>query len=227
MVEELKKSVCEANIGLESHGLVISTWGNVSGYDPEKELMVIKPSGVPYCELTPGKMVVVDLKGHVAEGKLKPSSDTPTHLVLYRKFRKLGGIVHTHSKWATTWAQAGVSIPPLGTTHADYFYGEIPCTHKMTETEVTREYEAETGHVIVRTMANMDPLKVPAILVRSHGPFCFGRTPHEALTNSVVLEHVAEMAYHTLALNQTKSIEDFLLDKHYLRRHGKRAYYGQ
>lgn len=227
MLEQLKEDVCQANLDLVKHGLVVFTWGNVSGFDRSSELMVIKPSGVEYSVMKPSDMVVVDLNGQVVEGKLRPSSDTPTHLELYRAFVTLGGIVHTHSTWGTIWAQAGRAIPPLGTTHADYYYGEIPCTRKLNEAEVKGSYEFETGRVIVETFKNHDPAAIPGVLVSSHAPFAWGRDAHDAVHNAVVLEKVAEMAYHTLALNNVSAIDQYLLDKHYLRKHGKNAYYGQ
>jgi len=227
MLEELKHSVYEANLDLVKHGLVIFTWGNVSGIDRERGLVVIKPSGVSYDTMKVTDMVVVDLDGRVVEGTLKPSSDTATHLVLYKAFPKTGGIVHTHSSWATAWAQAGKAIPALGTTHTDYFYGPIPCTRKLTEKEISTAYEAETGHVIVETFAGLDPEAVPGVLVTNHAPFAWGKDPHEAVHNAKVLEEVAQMAYHTLQINPSASIDQYLLDKHYFRKHGKNAYYGQ
>ena len=228
MLEELKKIVCEANLELPKYGLVTFTWGNVSAIDRTSGLVVIKPSGVEYDTMTADDMVVVDLDGNVVEGKWKPSSDTPTHLVLYKAFSGLGGIVHTHSRHATSWAQAGRGIPAYGTTHADYFYGEIPCTRKMTAEEIRGEYEAETGNVIVETFADRDPNAIPAALVHSHGPFAWGKDAHEAVHNAVVLEEVAMMAMQTEALCPgAVPMQQELLDKHYLRKHGKNAYYGQ
>ncbi len=227
MLEDLKKDVCEANIELVKHGLVIFTWGNVSGIDREKNLIVIKPSGVDYDNMKPSDMVVLDLDGNIVEGDLNPSSDTPTHLVLYRNFKNIGGVVHTHSPWATSWAQAGKSIPALGTTHADYFYGSIPCTRKLNEKEIIGSYEAETGNVIVETFSETNPDDVPAVLVNNHGPFAWGKDVFNAVHNAVVMEEVAKMSYHTLMLNKVPSIDQVLLDKHYLRKHGKNAYYGQ
>lgn len=223
----LKEKVFKANLDLVKHGLVIFTWGNVSSIDREKGLVVIKPSGISYETMKASDMVVVDLEGNQVEGTLKPSSDTPTHLVLYRAFPAIGGIVHTHSSWATAWAQAGRAIPALGTTHADYFYGDIPCTRKLTEEEVKRAYEAETGKVIVETFQQLDPLALPGVVVCNHGPFAWGKSAHEAVHNAKVLEEVARMAYHTLQLNPEAQFDRFLLDKHYLRKHGKNAYYGQ
>jgi len=228
MLQELKEQVMLANQELQRQGLVIYTWGNVSGIDRERGLVVIKPSGVAYEELTPEKMVVLDLEGKIVEGKLRPSSDTPTHLELYRKFTEIGGVVHTHSKWATIWAQAGRGIPCRGTTHADYFYGEIPCTRILNEEEVAQAYELNTGRVIVERFQGINPLEMPAVLVAEHGPFTWGRDCHEAVHNSVVLEQVAEMAYFTrLLTGHDRPISRHVLEKHYLRKHGPGAYYGQ
>ncbi|MGN1004090.1 MAG: L-ribulose-5-phosphate 4-epimerase [Oscillospiraceae bacterium] len=228
MLEQLKEQVCEANLLLPKHGLVTFTWGNVSALDRETGLIVIKPSGVEYDRMTADDMVVVDLDGTVVEGHYKPSSDTPTHAALYRAFPELGGIVHTHSRWATSFAQAGRGIPPLGTTHGDYFYGEIPCTRPMTPEEIAGEYEKETGNVIIETFRGIDPLIVPAVLVHSHGPFTWGRNAGEAVHNAVVLEEVAFMAFHAIQLRpEIGPMQKELLDKHYLRKHGKNAYYGQ
>ena len=231
MLEELKQQVCQANLMLPQHGLVTFTWGNVSGVDREKGLMVIKPSGVAYEGMSPEDMVVVSLAdGQRVEGKWKPSSDTDTHLALYRAFPELGGIVHTHSRWATSFAQAGRGIPAMGTTQGDYFYGEIPCTRKMTPAEIAGSYELETGNVIIETFreGGIDPAQVPAVLVQSHGPFAWGRDPMEAVHNAVVLEEVAFMDYHALMLEPGKGpMQQELLDRHYLRKHGPGAYYGQ
>ena len=229
MLKKLKQQVLEANLLLPKHDLVTFTWGNVSGVDREKGLMVIKPSGVAYEDMTAEDMVVVSLAtGEKVEGKWKPSSDTATHVVLYRAFPNIGGIVHTHSRWATSWAQAGRSIPAYGTTHGDYFYGTIPCTREMTPGEIRGEYEAETGKVIVETFARMGADEIPAVLVHSHGPFTWGADPHNAVHNAVVLEELAFMAFHTEALAPGKeAMQQALLDKHYLRKHGKQAYYGQ
>jgi len=225
---QLKQAVWEANLDLPKYGLVTFTWGNVSGIDREQGLVVIKPSGVPYEELKPEDLVVVDLEGNIVEGKLRPSSDTPTHLVLYKAFPQIGGIVHTHSPWATSWAQAGKGIPALGTTHADYFYGEVPCTRAMTEAEIQGAYELETGNVIVETFRGRDPLQVPGVLVHSHAPFNWGKDPHQAVHNAVVLEEVAKIGYHTIAINtHVPSMDQTLLDRHFLRKHGANAYYGQ
>lgn len=228
MLEELKKQVLEANLDLPKHGLVKFTWGNVSGIDREKGYVVIKPSGVKYEYMTVDDLVVVDLEGNIVEGKLKPSSDTPTHLVLYKTYPEIGGIVHTHSQWATIWAQACRPVPALGTTHGDYFYGEVPCTRKLKEAEIKGKYEEETGKVIVETFKNKDVIAMPGVLVGSHGPFTWGKNPEEAVYNSVVLEEVCYMAYHTINLNkEIDHMDSFLLDKHYLRKHGQNAYYGQ
>ncbi|NNU85178.1 L-ribulose-5-phosphate 4-epimerase [Geobacillus sp. BMUD] len=228
MLEELKRSVWEANLQLPQYRLVTFTWGNVSGIDRERGLVVIKPSGVAYDKLTIDDMVVVDLNGNVVEGALKPSSDTPTHLWLYKQFPGIGGIVHTHSTWATVWAQAGRGIPALGTTHADYFYGEIPCTRPMTSEEIQGAYELETGKVITETFRFLDPLQVPGVLVHGHGPFAWGKDPANAVHNAVVLEEVAKMAARTYMLNpNAQPISQSLLDRHYLRKHGVNAYYGQ
>ncbi|MEE0947089.1 MAG: L-ribulose-5-phosphate 4-epimerase [Acutalibacteraceae bacterium] len=229
MLENLKKQVLEANLKLPKYNLVTFTWGNVSAIDREKSLVVIKPSGVDYDVMTAEDMVVVDLyTGEVVEGKWKPSSDTPTHLELYKAFKEVGGIVHTHSSWATSFAQAGMAIRPLGTTHADYFYGEIPCTRAMSEAEIKGEYEKETGTVIIETFRGTDPLSIPAVLVKNHGPFAWGKDAHEAVHNAVVLEEVAAMNYRAMTLNpQVADMQSVLLDKHYLRKHGKNAYYGQ
>jgi L-ribulose-5-phosphate 4-epimerase len=228
MLEALKKQVWEANLELPKRGLVVYTWGNVSGIDREKGLVVIKPSGVSYEEMKPEDMVVVDLDGNPVEGDLRPSSDLNTHLVLYKSFSGVNGIVHTHSAWATIWAQAGRAIPPLGTTHADYFYGEVPCTRRMTKDEIETAYETQTGYVILESFKNINPVYVPGVLVNNHGPFSWGKDAHEAVHNAVVLEELAKMAYHTISLNPDVSpISRNLLDKHFLRKHGANAYYGQ
>lgn len=228
MLEELKQDVCKANLLLPKYNLVTFTWGNVSALDRETGLMVIKPSGVPYENMSEDDMVVVDLEGKVVEGKWKPSSDTPTHIELYKAFPACGGIVHTHSRWATSFAQAGRGIAPLGTTQGDYFYGEIPCTREMTEEEIKGEYEKETGKVIVETFRDIDPDEIPAVLVKSHGPFTWGSDAFEAVHNAVVLEEVAFMNFHSLMINPAQTrMQQTLLDKHYLRKHGKNAYYGQ
>lgn len=236
MLELLKTIVCKANLDLPKHGLVLFTWGNVSAMDEETGLVVIKPSGVDYEHMAPEDMVVVDLDGNVIEGKLKPSSDTPTHLLLYRAFPEIGGIVHTHSTWATIRAQAGFGVPAYGTTHADYFYGEIPCTRPMTGEEIATAYEKNTGVVIEETFLsrNIQPMQVPAVLVHSHGPFSWGKDAAEAVHNAVVLEQVSKMAMAAeanyavhLPGQQLPPMSSALLDKHFLRKHGASAYYGQ
>jgi L-ribulose-5-phosphate 4-epimerase len=229
MLEQLKEQVFQANLLLPKHGLITFTWGNVSGIDREKGLVVIKPSGVSYDVMKADDMVVVGLEtGKTVAGSLKPSSDTPTHIELYKAFSNIGGIVHTHSRWATTFAQAGRGIMALGTTHGDYFYGEIPCTRKMTKAEIEGEYEKETGLVIKETFQGRDPDAMPAVLVYSHGPFTWGSDPMDAVHNAVVLEEVALMNIHTLMLEPDISpMQQELLDKHYLRKHGANAYYGQ
>ena len=227
MLEKLKESVYKENINLVKHGLVIFTWGNVSAFDPEKELMVIKPSGIPFMEMKPEQMVVVDIKGNVVEGTLNPSSDTPTHLVLYKNFPGIRAIVHAHSEWATSWAQAGKEIPALGTPHADYFYGDIPCTRQLTKKEIEGYYELETGNVIVETFKKIDPMHIPGVLVHSHGPFTWGISPENAIENAVVLEQIAKVAFNTLLLEKNPEFSKKLLDKHFFRKHGKDAYYGQ
>lgn len=231
MLNELKSQVCQANLDLVAKGLVIETWGNVSGLDRERGLVVIKPSGVPYAGMEPKHMVVVSLtSGQVVEGKLKPSSDTATHLVLYRAFPQLGGIVHTHSLYATAWAQACKGLPAYGTTQADYWYGDVPCTRKLTPAEIKSDYETNTGHVIVETFKNLkfDAMQHPAVLVASHGPFAWGRSVADAVHNAVVLEFVARLASETLRINPSvKSMQSALLNRHFLRKHGAGAYYGQ
>jgi L-ribulose-5-phosphate 4-epimerase len=227
MLEQLKEKVFKANLQLVEHGLVIFTWGNVSGFDPESRLVVIKPSGVDYDAMTADDMVVVDLDNRVVEGSLRPSSDTPTHTFLYKQFPQLGGIVHTHSTYAVAWAQACRSIPALGTTHADHFYGPIPCTRVLTADEVEQAYEHNTGKVIVETFSDIDPIAVPAVLVANHGPFAWGSTPEKAVYNAVVLEQVAKMAFLTTQLGNDNPIASYILNKHYQRKHGKNAYYGQ
>jgi L-ribulose-5-phosphate 4-epimerase len=229
MLKNLKEQVFQANLLLPKHGLVTFTWGNVSGIDREKGLVVIKPSGIAYETMQTEDMVVVALEtGKVVEGKLKPSTDTPTHIELYKAFPNIGGVVHTHSRWATTFAQAGRGIKVLGTTHADYFYGEIPCTRKMTSEEIQGEYEKETALVIKETFHGKNPDAIPAVLVYSHGPFVWGADPMETVHNAVVLEEIAFMNFHTLLLEPSiPPMQQELLDKHFLRKHGKNAYYGQ
>ena len=228
MLEELKQKVLKANLDLVKHDLVTFTWGNVSGIDRESGLVVIKPSGVDYAGMTAEDMVVVDMDGNVVEGKWKPSSDTTTHLAIYKACDQIGGVVHTHSRWATSWAQAGRGIPAYGTTHGDYFYGEIPCTRKLTPEEIAGDYEAETGKVIVETFQGKSIADIPAVLVNSHGPFAWGTDADNAVHNAVVLEELAFLAYHAEALNPNVGVmQQELLNKHYLRKHGKNAYYGQ
>lgn len=230
MLEELKNQVCSANLELVARGVVIYTWGNVSGISEDRKYMVIKPSGVSYDEMIPDDMVVVDVNsGQRVEGKWNPSSDTKTHLELYRKYGSIKGIVHTHSVNAVAFAQAGISIPPLGTTHADYFYGNIPCTRELSQSEVMDDYETNTGKVIIETIDNLnyDPMAIPGIVVKNHGPFAWGKNPSNSVYNAVVLEKVAEMALKTLILNPKADIKSYVLDKHYMRKHGPNAYYGQ
>ena len=230
MLEELKKEVCEANLELVRKGIVIYTWGNVSGISEDRKYIVIKPSGVDYDGMSPEDMVVVDIEtGERAEGKWTPSSDTDTHLELYRRYPDIKGVVHTHSIHAVAFAQAGIAIPALGTTHADYFYGDVPCTRELTKEEVEEAYERNTGKVIVETIDGLgyDPMAVPGIIVKNHGPFCWGKSPANAVYNAVVLETVAEMDLKTLLLNPDASIARYVLDKHYMRKHGPNAYYGQ
>lgn len=228
LLEELKKKVLKANLELPKRNLVIYTWGNVSGIDREQGLVVIKPSGVPYEELKVENLTVVDLDGNKVEGELNPSSDTATHLVLYKAFPEVGGVVHTHSPWCTKWAQAGRTIPAYGTTHADYFYGEIPCTRQLTPIEIATEYEKNTGKVIIDTFKDINPSFIPGVIVNNHGPFNWGKDPLKAVENAVVMEEIAKLAYYTQDLSpEIEAIENQLLDKHFLRKHGKNAYYGQ
>lgn len=229
MLEELKKRVFEQNLALVKHGLVVLTWGNVSAIDREKGLVVIKPSGVSYESMKAEDMVVVDvMTKKVVEGKYRPSSDTPTHLYLYEKFPEIGGIVHTHSTYATAWAQSGERIPAYGTTHADAFYGSVPCARALTKEEIETEYEKNTGKVIVETFKQADYNAVPAVLVKNHGPFTWGATPEKAVENAVTLEEVAKMAILTRQIKaEAQEVDQYLLDKHYFRKHGKNAYYGQ
>lgn len=229
MLEKLKEEVFKANLDLVNYKLVIFTWGNVSAINREQNLVVIKPSGVSYDKMKSEDMVVVDLEGNIVEGQYKPSSDTPTHLELYKAFEGIGGIVHTHSEWATSWAQAGIPIPAMGTTHADYFYGEIPCTRPMTAPEIKGAYEKETGSVIIETFKtrNINPVDVPGVLVHTHGPFSWGKDADNAVHNSVVMEEVAKMTFRAKMLGRESSMDQNLLDKHYLRKHGNDAYYGQ
>jgi len=229
MLERLKREVCRANLDLVQAGLVVETWGNASGIDRQRGLVVIKPSGVPYEVMTPRHMVVVSLEsGKVVEGRFKPSSDTPTHLVLYRAFAGIGAVVHTHSLYATAWAQAKKDLPSYGTTQADYCYGDVPCTRLLTAAEIRSDYEVNTGHVIVERFRKLDPLQHPAVLVASHGPFAWGKSVTDAVHNAIVLEFLARLASETLRLNpKLKPMQPALLDKHFLRKHGPHAYYGQ
>jgi len=227
MLEQLKEEVFKANLDLVKHGLVIFTWGNVSGIDRETGLVVIKPSGVSYDTMTADDMVVVDLFGKVVEGKLKPSSDTPTHVALYRVFPNIGGVVHTHSTYATSWAQAGKDIPNIGTTHSDYFSAAIPCTRGLTQQEVEGEYEAETGKVIITRFYGLNPDHIPGVIVKNHGPFSWGKDPHDAVHNAAVMEQVAKMAYISLNINPELTMDKHLIKKHFYRKHGPGAYYGQ
>ena len=227
MLEALKEKVFRANLDLVKHGLVIFTWGNVSAIDRENNLVVIKPSGVSYETMVAADMVVVDLDGNIVEGGLRPSSDMPTHLMLYKAFSEIGGIVHTHSTYATAWAQAGRDVPNIGTTHADYFHDAIPCTAEMSRAEVEGNYEKETGRVIVRCFKEIDPVHTPGVLVRNHGPFAWGRDAADAVHNAVVLEQVAKMAYLSYQINPTLTMNPLLVEKHFNRKHGPNAYYGQ
>jgi L-ribulose-5-phosphate 4-epimerase len=227
MLEKLKNDVFKANLELVKEGLVIHTWGNVSGRDRESGLIVIKPSGVSYDSMKPEDMVVIDAGGNVVEGKFKPSTDAPTHLLLYKTFDSLGGVVHTHSSYATSWAQAGRAIPPLGTTHADHFYGEVPCTRLLTRKETENDYEINTGKIIVERLGDTDPLTVPSVLVNGHGPFCWGNDAENAVYNAVALEEIARIAFYTVLLGKSEPINQYLLDKHFRRKHGNDAYYGQ
>ena len=227
MLESLKEEVFRANLDLVKQGLVIFTWGNVSAIDRDSGFVVIKPSGISYDNMKAEDMVIVDLDGNVVEGKLKPSSDTPTHIVLYKAFRETGGIVHTHSTFATAWAQAGRDIPNIGTTHADYFHDAIPCTSDMTEAEVTGAYEQETGNVIVKRFKRLNPIHTPGVLVKNHGPFAWGKDACDAVHNAVVLEQVAKMAYIAYEVNSNLTMNPLLIEKHFSRKHGPNAYYGQ
>ena len=227
MLSEMKKRVYEANMSLWKMGLIVLTWGNVSEIDREKGYIAIKPSGVPYESMTADDIVIVDLDGNVIEGNLRPSSDLPTHIELYKSFKNIGGVCHTHSRWATVFSQAMLPVPPLGTTHADAFYGAVPITRKLTSEEISGEYEKETGKVIIEAFENTDPMAIPAALVASHGPFTWGKNAAKAVENAVILEEVAMMAWHTMSISSGARIQKELLDKHYLRKHGKNAYYGQ
>ncbi|MNC06135.1 L-ribulose-5-phosphate 4-epimerase UlaF [compost metagenome] len=227
-MQQLKQQVFEANMALPRHGLVTFTWGNVSGIDCEKQCIAIKPSGVLYETMSADDMVIVDMNGVVIEGKYRPSSDTATHLALYKQYPEIGGVVHTHSTHATAWAQAGLSIPALGTTHADYFFGDIPCSRPLTSEEVQGEYELNTGNVIIETLNNTNPLHTPGIVVYQHGPFAWGKSIEDAVHNAVVMEEVARMAWISRGINpQLKPIDSYLMNKHFQRKHGENAYYGQ
>jgi L-ribulose-5-phosphate 4-epimerase len=227
MLDRLKIDVFKANINLVKHGLVIFTWGNVSGIDREKGLVVIKPSGISYEEMKVDDMVIVDLDGKVVESRFKPSSDTLTHLEIYKAFPEIGGVVHTHSTYATAWAQAGNSIPNIGTTHSDYFSDSIPCTRDMTETEINGNYEKETGVVIAETFLRLNPAHIPGVLVKNHGPFAWGKSPDDAVHNAVLLEQIAKMAFISFSVNPELTMNPHLITKHFLRKHGPEAYYGQ
>ena len=223
MLDKLKQQVFQANLDLVKHGLVVHTWGNVSGRDADSGLIVIKPSGLDYDRMKPSDMVVLDPHGKVVEGKLRPSTDVPTHLLLYKAFSSLGGVVHTHSTYATSWAQAGKAIPPFGTTHADHFYGEVPCTRMLSDIEVDSDYEVNTGKVIIEKIGESDPLSIPSILVKYHGPFSWGKDPETAVYNAVALEEVARMALYTVLLGNKEPVDNYLLDKHFKRKHGSDA----
>ena len=227
MLESVKQAVYEANLSLQTYGLITLTWGNVSQIDRTSGCVVIKPSGVRYEDMRPDQMVVTDLEGKVLEGKLRPSSDLKTHLELYKRFPDIGGVTHTHSRWATIFSQMGRAVPPLGTTHADAFYGPVPCTRRLTAAEIAGDYEQNTGLVICESFTDENVMAIPAVLVHSHGPFCWGRDAKRSVETAVVLEEVAMMAWHTLAMNPDGAIAQELLDKHYLRKHGPNAYYGQ
>ena len=227
MLEKLKNTVYKANIDLVEKGLVIHTWGNVSGRDFKSGLIVIKPSGISYESMKPDDMVVLNPEGKVVEGKYKPSTDAPTHLLLYKTYKTIGGVVHTHSSYATSWAQAGRAIPPFGTTHADHFYGAVPCSRLLTDKEIESDYEINTGKVIVEILGTVNPLTMPSVLVNSHGPFCWGTDADDAVYNAVALEEIARMAFYTYLLGKQEPIDKSLLDKHFKRKHGVDAYYGQ
>lgn len=227
MLDKLKIDVYKANLELVNNGLVIHTWGNVSARDKTSGLIVIKPSGISYESMAPGDMVILDPDGKIVEGKYKPSTDAPTHLLLYKTWEAVGGIVHTHSSFATAWAQAGRGIPPFGTTHADHYYGEVPCTRSLTDLEIESDYEINTGKIIIEKMGNTDPLSIPSVLVSSHGPFCWGTDADNAVYNAVSLEEIAKIAFYTVLLGKNEPVNQALLDKHFKRKHGSEAYYGQ
>lgn len=227
MLEELKSKVFKANIDLVKNGLVIHTWGNVSARDFKTGLIVIKPSGVSYESMKPEDMVVIDSEGKIIEGMFKPSTDAPTHLILYQTYKEIGGVVHTHSSFATAWAQAGKAIAPFGTTHADHYNGDVPCTRLLADNEISSDYEVNTGKVIIQALGSVNPLTIPSVLVNSHGPFCWGKDADEAVYNAVALEEIARMAFYTVLLGRSEPIGDALLNKHFKRKHGSNAYYGQ
>lgn len=227
MLEDLKLRVFESNLDLVKHSLVIHTWGNVSGRDKASGLVVIKPSGVSYETMKPEDMVVIDQEGKIVEGIYKPSTDAPTHLVLYKAYDNVDGVVHTHSTYATSWSQSGRNVPPFGTTHADHYHGAIPCTRLLKDDEILIDYELNTGKVILETLGTVNPLTIPSVLVNSHGPFCWGETPEKAVYNAVALEEICRMAFYTVLLGRTEPVNQTLLDKHYKRKHGRDAYYGQ
>jgi L-ribulose-5-phosphate 4-epimerase len=227
MLDKLKTDVFKANLEIVNSGLVIHTWGNVSARDPESGMIVIKPSGVSYKTMQPEDMVVLDPGGKIVEGKFKPSADAPTHLLLYRTWNNIGGVVHTHSSYATAWAQAGRSIPPFGTTHADHYYGEVPCTRLLTDSEIADDYELNTGKIIIERLGDPDPLTIPSVLVNCHGPFCWGTDADNAVYNAVSLEEIARLAFYTVMLGKSEPVRKSLLDKHFKRKHGSSAYYGQ
>jgi L-ribulose-5-phosphate 4-epimerase len=227
MLEKLKEDVFKANLDIVRNGLVIHTWGNVSARDPDTGMIVIKPSGVSYKSMKPHDMVVIDPDGKLIEGKFKPSTDAPTHLMLYNAWKTIGGIVHTHSSYATAWAQAGQDIPPFGTTHADHYHGDVPCTRALTDDEIVNDYEVNTGKIIIERMGNTDPFALPSVLVNSHGPFCWGTDAGNAVYNAISLEEIAKMAFYTIMLGHSEPVKKSLLDKHFKRKHGSSAYYGQ
>jgi L-ribulose-5-phosphate 4-epimerase len=227
MLDNLKIDVFKANLDIVNSGLVIHTWGNVSARDYDTGMIVIKPSGVSYKSMKPGDMVVIDPDGKIVEGKYKPSTDAPTHLLLYKKWEAIGGIVHTHSSYATAWAQAGRPIPPFGTTHADHFNGKVPCTRSLTDSEIAGDYEVNTGKIIIESMDTLDPLSIPSVLVNSHGPFCWGTDAANAVYNAISLEEIARIAFYTVLLGKSEPVKKSLLDKHFKRKHGSGAYYGQ
>lgn len=227
MLENIKQQVYEANVRLKREGLITLTWGNVSQIDRESGLVVIKPSGISYDTMTPDDMVVVEMDGNKVEGKWNPSSDLPTHLEIYRAFSEVGGVTHTHSRWATIFSQAGLDVPMLGTTHADAFYGDVPCTRKLTAEEIAGDYEKETGKLICKTFEKIAPMSIPGVLVNSHGPFTWGKDAAKSVENAIILEEVAMMAWHTVKINENAVFQQELADKHYFRKHGPGAYYGQ